>query len=204
MSHTRGKRSGLTDEDTSLWDYVTRDVHPMRRVSPQVVAVSLETSPTQPETAAPAVTVQPQRPDKRRWQPLVTTPVPRPPAPKPADHLDRKQAKKVAKGQVAIDGRIDLHGLTESEAHHRLRGYLRQAQAQGKRIILVITGKGREDDDPQAPFDFGRGPSRRGILKRNVPRWLAEPEMAALVVSFGPAHMRHGGDGALYIHLRKG
>ena len=141
---------------------------------------------------------------KRRWQPLVTTPVPKPAStPQAVDGFDRKRLKRIATGRIEIDGRLDLHGLREAEAHMRLRGFLHQAQAQGKRTVLIITGKGRIDDDPTAPFDFGADRTMRGVLKRNVPRWLAEPDIARIVVSFATAHARHGGEGALYVHLRR-
>jgi DNA-nicking Smr family endonuclease len=142
-----------------------------------------------------------------RWQPFVpqqATPRPKTAAPAPAA-FDKRHARKIATGKVEIEGRLDLHGLRESEAHVRLRGFLRQAQAQGKRTVLVITGKGREgDDDPTSPYDFGHDRSPRGVLKRNVPRWLAGPDLSPLVVSFTTAHTRHGGEGALYVHLRRG
>jgi DNA-nicking Smr family endonuclease len=145
--------------------------------------------------------------DKPRWQPFVpqmAAPRPKSGATAPAA-FDKRQARKIATGKIDIEGRLDLHGLRESEAHVRLRGFLRQAQAQGKRTVLVITGKGREgDDDPTTPYDFGHDRSPRGVLKRNVPRWLAGPDLAPLVVSFTTAHTRHGGEGALYVHLRRG
>jgi DNA-nicking Smr family endonuclease len=194
------------EDDDAIWQAVTQSVHPLRRRDRTVTAgtTSLEPMPRRAEPPATKVSPALSSPDKRRWQPLVTTPHPKPSAPPPQTAtFDRKHAKKIARGHVAIEGRLDLHGLTEEDAHQRLRGFLRQAQSQGKRIVLVITGKGRETDDPTAPYDFGMGVGRRGVLKRNVPRWIAEPDLSQIVVSFGPAHSRHGGDGALYVHLRQ-
>jgi DNA-nicking Smr family endonuclease len=206
MSRSR-KGGALTPDEVDLWSHVTDSVHPMRRTLAKRIA-------DQPEPEALPATPRTQMPDltrmaasssgKPRWQPLVTQPTPRPKsAPGVQPHFDRRQAKNIATGKTEIEGRLDLHGLRESEAHMRLRGFLRQAQSQGKRTVLIITGKGREDFDPHAPFDFGHDRSPRGVLKRNVPRWLAEPDIAPMVVSYTTAHTRHGGEGALYVHLRK-
>lgn len=201
MSGRGRKPTGLSDEDAEIWDEVSKTIHPLRkRVTTPMVADAQPASATEsPASQSPAA--EPTIRAKRRWQPLVTSPPPRPlPAPVPVG-LDRRQVKKIARGHIGIDGRIDLHGLTENEAHHRLRSYLHHAQAQGKRMVLVITGKGRDDDDVTTPYGVDR--SRRGVLKRNVPRWLASSELSEVVVSFGPAHTRHGGDGALYVHIRQ-
>jgi DNA-nicking Smr family endonuclease len=198
----------LTDEERELWDYVAQSVTPIRakrRVGTHETDTPGEPAPVRtrrahPEPASEAAAARP------RWQKLETTPPPRPAAPPPAPTptFDRRKARRIAGGRVEIEARLDLHGLRESEAHLRLRGFLRQAQAAGKRTVLVITGKGRaRDDDPTAPFDLHDDRRSRGVLKRNVPRWLAEPDLAAIVVSFTTAHTRHGGDGALYVHLRR-
>ena len=117
------------------------------------------------------------------------------PAPAPAD-FDRRSARKIRSGQVEIEARIDLHGLRQDEAHAVLRSFLIRAHDRGLRYVLVITGKGRasssEDDDRR----------HRGILKRNVPRWLAEPDLSSIVVSHTEAAIHHGGEGAIYIHIR--
>ncbi len=197
------RRSGfLTPDEEALWRHVIDRVPPLQRPRPK---------PTAEAAAPPVPKSQPRvaaaddvpEPAPRRWQPLITTPTPRPQPTAAVDGFDRKRLKRIATGRIEIEGRIDLHGLRESEAHLRLRGFLRQAHAQGRRTVLVITGKGREDDDPSAPFDFGADRSPRGVLKRNVPRWLSEPDLAGIVVSFALAHIRHGGEGALYVHLRR-
>ncbi len=197
--------NALTPDEEALWEHVIEHVHPLRRG----VASRVTDAPAN-EPIADAPRIAPPEPpvsatQTPRWQKLTGTNTPRPTksVTSALPTFDRKQIKRIATGRVEIEGRIDLHGLCESEAHLRLRGYLRQAQAHGKRTILVITGKGRDDDDAFAPFDFGMDRAPRGVLKRNVPRWLAEPDMAGLVVSYTTAHTRHGGEGALYVHLRK-
>jgi DNA-nicking Smr family endonuclease len=110
--------------------------------------------------------------------------------------LERRQKQRVARGRDAIDARIDLHGMTQSEAHDALRRFLRGAQANGAKIALVVTGKGTRS----AARDGG---SERGVLKRQVPMWLALPEFRPFIVGFDDAHVSHGGQGALYVRLRR-
>ena len=109
--------------------------------------------------------------------------------------------KRLRSGRTAIDGRIDLHGMYQDEAHGALRAFLHRAQGKGWRWVLVITGKGRvltRDDD--APFDM-HGPRDRGVLKRNVPRWLEAPGLRPLVSSYTTASIEHDGEGSLYLQL---
>jgi DNA-nicking Smr family endonuclease len=115
------------------------------------------------------------------------------PAP-PIAPLDRRQKQRLARGADPIDLRIDLHGRTQSEAHAALLGFLRRAQRDGARFVLVITGKG------DAGSDFS---STRGVLKRQVPLWLRLPEFRGFVLSIEDAHAAHGGAGALYVRLRR-
>jgi DNA-nicking Smr family endonuclease len=109
--------------------------------------------------------------------------------------------RKIATGQHDIDARLDLHGLRLSDAHRRLTRFLHEAQSAGLRMVLVITGKGgsRKSGDEADPY----AREESGVIRRAVPLWLDEPGLRALVVSFTTAHPRHGGSGALYIHIRK-
>jgi DNA-nicking Smr family endonuclease len=118
-----------------------------------------------------------------------------PAAPPPLATLDRRLRKRVARGNAPIEARIDLHGLTQSEAHRALLGFLRRAQADGARIVLVVTGKGGV-----GAHDDG---SERGVLRRQVPHWLRLSEFRTLVVGFESAGAGHGGAGALYVRLRR-
>ena len=113
--------------------------------------------------------------------------------------LDGHTAEKLKRGQLAPAARIDLHGMTEAAAHGALLSFLGSAQARGVRLVLVITGIGNPKDQDSAEWMR----ARHGALKKMVPRWLNEREFAALVSGSGPAHRRHGGDGALYVYLRK-
>jgi DNA-nicking Smr family endonuclease len=102
---------------------------------------------------------------------------------------------RMARGSLAIDARIDLHGLTQAAAHRRLIKFLGEAQAAGAKLVLVITGKGRPDDRPLMGEE-------RGVLKRLVPIWLGAEEMRTLVVGYETAGRGHGGEGALYVRVR--
>jgi DNA-nicking Smr family endonuclease len=103
-------------------------------------------------------------------------------------------ASEVARGSEPIEARIDLHGRTQDEAHAVLLRFLRQAQDDGAKFALVITGKGARARDEW---------SERGVLKRQVPLWLKLPEFRVYVVGFEPAHVGHGGEGALYVRIKK-
>lgn len=107
--------------------------------------------------------------------------------------------ERMRKGQVEPDAKIDLHGMTEAVAHRALASWLTAAQGRGHRLALVVTGKGTPKNDENAPWMM----TPHGVLKQMVPRWLNEPELAALIARVQPAHVKHGGDGALYVYLRK-
>ena len=106
---------------------------------------------------------------------------------------------KLRRGLMEPDARIDLHGMTQTAAHRTLFTWLAAAHSRGYRLVLVVTGKGNPKNDENAPWMM----SAHGVLKQMVPRWLNEPELAALIASVQPAHVKHGGDGALYVYLRK-
>lgn len=113
--------------------------------------------------------------------------------------VDKRTAQRLRRGQLPVERRLDLHGQTLAQAHQALDHFLAEAQAEGRRCVLVITGKGL--------FDKSEGAVRRageiGPLRREVPRWLAEPPNRARVLAWSPAQQRHGGDGALYVLLRR-
>lgn len=177
----KGRR--LSSDDLALWHGVTRSVRPLRKRMRTVESIVETVDEPKPE-----------RTPKRAAAASPGAPPPAPSAPKkpPAiAPLDRKAKQKIARGRESIDARLDLHGHTQAEAHAALYRFLRRTQAKGGRVALVITGKG------------GRGESGRGVLKRSVPLWLALPEFRELVIGFDSAAIAHGGEGALYVRLRK-
>lgn len=98
--------------------------------------------------------------------------------------LDGHTSRRLKRGGQAPDARLDLHGFTQGAAHRALKAFFLRAHRQGARLALVITGNG-------------------AVLKEMVPRWLKEPEFAGLIAGSAPAHVRHGGAGAIYVYLRK-
>lgn len=180
---TRGRKP-VTEEDRRLWDQVRRTATPLRP----------EPEP-EPEPVPPPVEAAASAAARKR-SPVGAMPVAPPPKPKPPPAVggfDRKTITRLSRGSVAIDARIDLHGMTQEAAHRRLLRFLESARADGARIVLVITGKGAPD-----AVDGGRG-----ILRRAVPDWLRSPSFRSHVSGYENAGRRHGGEGALYVRLRR-
>jgi DNA-nicking Smr family endonuclease len=116
--------------------------------------------------------------------------------------VERRKARRIAAGVIEIEARLDLHGMTQTAAHRRLVGFVQGAVARGLRTVLVITGKGGPRQQPPAGAAWWEV-DEIGVLRRSVPRWLAEPPLRELVIGCQPASPRHGGDGALYILLKR-
>lgn len=215
---------GLPDKEADLWRRYAETLEPVKRKPRVHAAPAAEPSdaiearlaermlgaearsqgdagaegPAPPRTSRRHRVEKPTRPSPA----LPPAPVQRAKAPPLAD-FDRRKVRQIASGKVDIDGRIDLHGMTQSEAHGALVAYLHAAYAKGRRVILVITGKGGDNDDGHETLYERMARRGRGVLRRSVPQWLAEPELRAIVSSFTTASVRHGGSGALYVHLRK-
>jgi DNA-nicking Smr family endonuclease len=180
MSADDGKprRRKLSDEERMLWHRITRSVAPLRR---RVVEPGEAASTTGKVRAAPAV----------RAPAPVRTPAPPAKLAPNVESLDRRLKRRLARGIVDINARLDLHGKTQSQAHAALLRFLHKAQSDGARFVLVITGKGTRDD------------GERGVLKRQVPLWLRLPEFRGYVAGVEDAHIAHGGEGALYVQIRR-
>jgi DNA-nicking Smr family endonuclease len=190
----RGQRH-LTAEEERQWAAVARSVRPLRlkpATKPSAVqlakAVASKPQSAKPNVTKPSVTKSSvAKHAEHAPQPVAHKTKP----PFPANAFALRERQQLARGRAEIGGRIDLHGMTQAEAHDALLRFLRRAQAEGAKFVLVITGKG--------------GPGgERGVLRRQVPLWLALPELRACVLGFDVAHVGHGGDGALYVRLRKG
>ncbi len=121
-----------------------------------------------------------------------------PPKHPPLAAFEDKDRKRISRNPELIDSRLDLHGMRQREAHSALRSFLLSCASRGYRHVLVITGKGVTAERQRDHFM-----EERGVLRRLVPQWLAEPELRNLVVSYAASHIRHGGDGALYVKLRR-
>ena len=177
-------RRRLDPDEHSLWKHVTRSIAPLAKrrrddVEDIEPPAALAPKARKPQAKVKAKPLPPRLP--------LTRPVARPePAP-----LARKAKRRLSRDSGAIHGRLDLHGMTQAQAHDALLGFLRRSQAKGARIVLVITGKGV------------RGDSERGVLKRQVPMWLRLPEFRDMVIGFETAGIGHGGEGAMYVRLRR-
>jgi len=177
MSAKRGG-PGLGPEDRVLWDEVKKSIKPLKKSRPVKQAVTESV---------------PQSTPSAKQQKPVSTAVSAPsaretPKPPPLAKLDRRAKSRVARGRIEIDARLDLHGMTLERARSRLASFIREAQARGHALVLVITGKGA---------------AGRGALKHEVPHWLALAEFRALVIGFEEAAINHGGSGALYVRIRR-
>ena len=178
-----------TPEERELWREAMRDtvrlVPPSRPAAAMAVAIVADPAPSRTLSASP--------PASAAVLPPVQTP-PRPGLP-PLEvgrsaGLDRRTDERLRRGQLVIDGRIDLHGLTQSAAHDELARFLDGSQRAGRRCVLVITGKG-------AVSQGG------GVLRNATPRWLAEPGLRRMIVAIHRAQPQHGGEGALYVLLKR-
>lgn len=178
--------------DFELWTDLTKTVQPLRKAR------------------APGRRLQNKQAQVAKTFAPVSTPpihVPRRPSviPPPITGLDRRTSQKLTRGNVALDARIDLHGMGIETARLRLLQFLQNARNQGYRTILVITGKG---DSPYARHTLHGAshfdaPERQGRLRRYFAEWLHEPEFRSLVSGYQPAHPKHGGGGAFYVRLRR-
>lgn len=174
-----------TPEERALWAKAMVDAKPLKRRGKKT------------ETPAPAATA-PETPKKRAGRTPPPPPPPPPPAPpakepvevgaRLAPGIDKRTAERFRKGQREIEGRLDLHGMTQDAAWRRLVSTIERAHRDGKRALLVITGKGSAGG---------------GVLRTTVPRWLTEPPLKPLVLAHAPAQPKDGGSGALYVLLRR-
>lgn len=168
----------LSGEDRVLWSRVARSAVPLKGKALPVEPVPVAAAPDlAPLLEAPSP-IEPRVPAAR------TPPKPAPRA------LDKPLKDKLGKGRLQLEARVDLHGLTQAEAHRLLHAFLYQAREEGLRHVLVITGKGSSS-------------SGDGVLRRSVPQWFSTAPFRLLVSGFDEASRRHGGGGALYVRLRR-
>lgn len=175
-----GKRRVVTVEERRLWRLAMRDAEPLPGH-----AFDPEPEPPPPEPEPPPARAEPRHPTR----PPVTAPPPEPLRPGALHNLDHRTAEKLRRGRYDIDTRIDLHGMTQAQAHTALAAIVHRCWSEGRRCLLVITGKGSFNST--------------GVLRHNAPRWLAEPSLARLVVAIQTAQPKDGGDGALYVLIRR-
>ena len=185
LSAPSRRRRALSEEERALWESVAKQVKPLRKRPVQAKAHATAHETAASHVAAKPVPVKPTAPVK-------AAPAPRPQVP-PLAPIGRRERAKLSRGRQEIDARLDLHGMTQTRAHRVLFGFLQRAHHDGLTFVLVITGKGK----------VGGADAERGVLRRQVPEWLSLPEFRSLVVGFEEAHIGHGGEGALYVRVRR-
>ena len=165
-------------EDEALWAWLTRDVTPLHKDK------KIEQGkPPSPAIAAPEQPKQ-QKPQTPQTQSVAT-----------GTQLDKRTEERLRKGQIPIEARLDMHGMTQEEAYAALTHFVQNASTSGKRCLLIITGKGQKNRDPLAPHD--------GVLKSRLPEWLGQPPLKSIVLKTYPAQPKDGGGGAFYVYLRR-
>lgn len=196
--------AGRLEDDAALWARVAETAKPLTRKNRFVDLETPPAEPAQPVEPKPksrqAPEAAPARADTPSKPKTGTAGVTVKKAPPPKSGLDRQTARKLDKGHLVIEARIDLHGMRQREAHSALRKFLHWARAKDYRHVLVITGKGALRDDGTSFYDE----EARGVLRQAVPHWLTHGDLAPLIVSVSDAPRRLGGEGALYVRLRRG
>lgn len=192
------RKRKLTDEDVRVWKQVTEKVTPNLTMPQNLV---------DPAPLPKPVNRPPKKQPKPNFIPSFSKPKPVQPKPKQAPsfldapaktspNMDKRNFQRLLKGQMEIDGTLDLHGMTADQAKVRLTQYISQAHRQGLRMLLVITGKGKTRTD-----EFNR--PIHGVLRQSLPDWLRGPALSHLVLQVSSAQQKHGGAGAYYVYLRR-
>jgi DNA-nicking Smr family endonuclease len=198
---SRRKPRHLRPEEEELWHRVARTAQPIEvKKSFRKIASTNVTSASENKRAQDAeFQIEPFEMGSRSSASFPARDY-GPIRPSKPDHpvvMDQKKFQKLKRGKTRPEARIDLHGMTADAACSALTGFLLRAQASGKRLVLVITGKGRPGDD------YGPIPTRSGVLRRSLPDWVSRPPLSAVVLQTTEAHDRHGGSGAFYVYLRR-
>ena len=194
---SRRKPRGLRPEEEALWQRVAQTASPLSQTVRQAVVDMSAPKPIKPK---PKFKAEPfemgsyvkNAPEKRDFSPTLGAVLENRPL-----RMDKKTFGKMKRGKALPEAKIDLHGKTVAAAHGVLTAFVFRAHGEGKRLVLVITGKGRmvADDSPI--------PSRTGVLRHHLPHWLSTPPLSAMVLQVTEAHQRHGGSGAFYVYLSR-
>lgn len=172
-------RRALRPEELNLWARVAATIHPAPgRHAPLAPAPALEAASTAPAAPKPKPGT-PAKPESvaRRVRPH-----------SPPEAIEPGRKRRLTRERDPIGPRLDLHGLDQDQARARLIAFLNRARDEGWRAVLVITGKGSRGD---------------GVLRRMTPEWLAAPGLRDVVAGISEAHRRHGGEGAIYVALKR-
>lgn len=186
-------RRPLSEAERELFETAMRDSAPLKKQPRPRKTSAAAKSPTRTKTRE-----EDGRPDQAE------TPQPHG---RRTVGIDGNTAERLRRGQLEPEAQLDLHGMSERDAHRALVTFVRAARARKLRLLLVVTGKGaggQRKEGTEAAFDLGLDMQVRGILRSLTPRWLREPGLGETIADVREAHRRHGGSGALYVYLRKG
>ncbi len=192
-------RRRLKPDEIALWRKVTEKTealnrmqtfdpeayapHPVRKERNPRAPVPLDgKSPPKPAARKTTFDLAPSLPDRLGHAPV---------------QMDRKSFSRMKRGKLRPEARIDLHGMTLEHAHSALTRFILSSHRAGKRLVLVITGKGKDRDEG------GPIPVRHGVLRHQTPHWLATAPLSSVVLQVSQAHATHGGGGAYYVYLRR-
>lgn len=182
----------MDEDDKSLWQRFIKDIKPI--VKRRADKPAPETLPI--AKAKPAASKRAQPRERIIFEPGIKALDIPPPAQSP--QLDRRTDTKLRRGQMMIEGALDLHGMTQAQALSALTSFVNASQASGKRCVLVITGKGKSTTaSDEWPHE------KPGILKQKLPEWLALAPLNRLVLKYTQAQPKHGGSGAFYVYLKR-
>ncbi|MFD2741262.1 Smr/MutS family protein [Sulfitobacter aestuarii] len=190
------RRRGLTEDDLALWRRVTERTEKLDLKGLLTAGIDAPAPPPPTLRKAKSLVMgkpqgkdrtashdlAPALPDRIRAQPV---------------QMDQKAFTRLKRGKLKPEARIDLHGMTLERAHPALTGFILSSHKRGKRLVLVITGKGKQRDEG------GPIPVRHGVLRHQVPQWLSMAPLSTLVLQVSQAHFSHGGSGAYYVYLRR-
>jgi DNA-nicking Smr family endonuclease len=177
------RKRTLSEEERALWEEVARQAKPLRKKHFPATPSALVQAEARTATKAAA---------RPKLTAVAKSSPPMKPAVPPLAPIGRRERLQLSRGRKEIEARLDLHGMTQLRAHRALSAFLHRAHSEGLSFVLIITGKGKIGAE-----------SERGVLRRQVPQWLSQPEFRGLIVGFEEAHVGHGGAGALYVRIRR-
>lgn len=175
----------IKPDEAALWDSITESVKPLKPNKRNLLSKKEE-----PPSETPATAKQAQK--KKHILPVSTPSSPQAPPVNPDANIDKRTLGRLKKGRMPVEARLDLHGHTRDTAHRALNAFIEAAYDNQRRCVLVITGKGLRASDGE-----------RGVLRQAVPGWLSSGKLKQMTVSWQPAQPRDGGDGALYVLIRR-
>ncbi len=194
------RKKHLSDDDHQVWNAVKATLTPLRvetkirqSINPPVPPIFPKPKPAFPKSLSKI--------GRSSAEPAIRfdlAPDPMAALAHAPQNMDQRTHAKMRKGKLRPEAKLDLHGMRAAHAHTELLGFVRRCYGDGKRLVLVVTGKGSKAGD-----DAGIMPSRQGILRQSLPHWLSAGDMRGMILQITPAHLRHGGGGAYYIYLKR-